>query len=306
MNIILITSQSARIKKLTLNPVHLVLIACAFLVITFVTALAISYLSFRYVDKIESPLLRALVVSPQQHQKHHEPQSHMYDNFNIMAAKLGQMQAQLLRLDALGARLAESTGIKPQEFMYNQPLGQGGASSSLQVQDYSFEEFNLMIDELSHSLNDRADKLSVLDALLRRDRLAKKVLPSALPVDTEWYSSGFGYRIDPITGKRAFHEGVDFAAVTGTPIKAAAGGIVVYSDRHPNYGNMIEIDHGSDLVSRYAHASKRLVEVGEVVTSGQKIAEVGSTGRSTGPHLHFEIRRKGVPKNPSLFLKKSG
>lgn len=305
MNIILIASQSARTRKLTLKSVHLVLIASALLIVTLIMALAMNYLSFRYADKMEHTFLRALVVHPQQ-ERHLEIQSHLYDNLNIMAAKLGQMQAQLLRLDALGERLAESTGIQSQEFMFNQAPGQGGAPSTLPAQNHTFEEFNQMLHELSHALDDRSDKLGILDTLLRRDRLAKKVLPSAMPVDTEWYSSGFGYRIDPFTGMRVFHEGVDFAATTGTSIKAAAGGIVVYSDRHPNYGNMIEIDHGGDLVSRYAHASKRLVGIGEVVTSGQKIAEVGSTGRSTGPHLHFEIRHKGIPKNPSLFLKKSG
>ena len=305
MNIILITSQTARTRKLTLKSVHLAFIACFFLIITIMAALAMNYLSLRYVDKIKHPLLRALVVSPQE-EKHLEIQAHLYDNLNIMAAKLGKMQAQLLRLDALGERLAESTGIQPQEFMFNQTPGQGGAPSSLPEENHSFEEFNLILHELSYALDDRTDKLSVLDTLLRRDRVAKKVLPSAMPVDTEWYSSGFGYRIDPFTDKRVFHEGVDFAAITGTPIKAAADGIVVYSDRHPNYGNMIEIDHGGDLVSRYAHASKRLVEIGEIVTSGQKIAEVGSTGRSTGPHLHFEIRHKGLPQNPSLFLERSG
>jgi murein DD-endopeptidase MepM/ murein hydrolase activator NlpD len=305
MNIILIASQSARTRKLTLRPVHFVVIAGAFLMVTITMALAMNYVSFRYADKVEHTFLRALVVHPQQ-ERHLEIQSHLSDNLNIMAAKLGQMQAQLLRLDALGERLAESTGIQSHEFMFNQPPGQGGASSALPVDNHSFEEFNQMLHELSHALDDRTDKLSVLDALLRRGRLEKRVLPSAMPVDTEWYSSGFGYRIDPFTGRRAFHEGVDFAAITGTPIKAAAGGIVVYSDHHPNYGNMVEIDHGGDLVSRYAHASKRLVKIGEVVTSGQKIAEVGSTGRSTGPHLHFEIRHKGVPKNPSLFLEESG
>ena len=106
--------------------------------------------------------------------------------------------------------------------------------------------------------------------------------------------------------KKAFHEGVDFPAEVGTPIKAAAGGVVVYADRHPEYGNMIEIDHGDDLVSRYAHASKRLARLGQVVLQGQKIAEVGSTGRSTGAHLHFEIRHKDKSLNPSRFLKKPG
>ena len=127
-----------------------------------------------------------------------------------------------------------------------------------------------------------------------------------MPIETNWYSSGYGYRIDPFTGKKAFHEGVDFSAEVGTPIKASAGGVVVYSDRHPEYGNMIEIDHGDDLISRYAHASKRLVKLGQVVLQGQKIAEVGNTGRSTGAHLHFEIRHKDRPLNPSKFLKTPG
>jgi murein DD-endopeptidase MepM/ murein hydrolase activator NlpD len=124
-----------------------------------------------------------------------------------------------------------------------------------------------------------------------------------MPVTTKWYSSGFGVRIDPFTGRSVFHEGVDFTAAMGTPIVAAAGGVVVYSGFHSEYGNMIDVDHGNDLVSRYAHASKRMVKVGQVVVRGQKIAEVGSTGRSTGPHLHFEVRHKGLPQNPSRFLK---
>jgi len=142
--------------------------------------------------------------------------------------------------------------------------------------------------------------------LLRQDRLKKKMLPSIMPVKVKWYSSGFGSRIDPFTGKRAFHKGIDFVAEVGAPIIAAAGGVVVYSDLHPEYGNMIEIDHGNNLISRYAHASKRLVKLGQVVMQGEKIAEVGSTGRSTGPHLHFEVRHKGLPRNPSRFLKKPG
>ncbi len=149
-------------------------------------------------------------------------------------------------------------------------------------------------------------KSGALDLLLRNDRLSKLIVPSEMPIEIDWFSSGYGYRIDPFTGRKAFHEGVDFSAPTGTPIKAAAAGVVVYSDRHPDYGNMIEIDHGNDLVSRYAHASKRLVELGQIVLQGQKIAEVGSTGRSTGAHLHFEIRHNDKSLNPAKFLKKPG
>ncbi|MEK7708617.1 MAG: M23 family metallopeptidase [Pseudomonadota bacterium] len=266
--------------------------------------MSLNFFSLRYADRVDAPVLRAVLVNPQE-ERHQKIQAHLQDNLNIMAIKLGQMQAQLLRLDALGERLAESSGIKSRDFLFNEVPGQGGARTDHSSEELTFTEFNHKLQELSNMLDERTDKLGALDSLLRHDRLTKYVLPSEMPVDTDWYSSGYGYRIDPFTGKRAFHEGVDFSAEIGTPIKAAAGGVVVFSDRHPEYGNMIEIDHGDSLVSRYAHASKRLVELGQVVLQGQKIAEVGNTGRSTGAHLHFEIRHRDKPLNPSKFLKKS-
>jgi murein DD-endopeptidase MepM/ murein hydrolase activator NlpD len=305
MNVILISNNLAKARTLTLTSAHLVLLAGAFLLAIVLLAMGLNYLSLRYADKIDSPSLRSLVLSVQQ-EEHQKTQSYLRDSLNAMAVRMGQMQAQLLRLDSVGARLAELSGIKPQEFLFNQSPGQGGILSTLPSEDISFVEFNNKIQELSLILDDRADKLGALDSVLMQDRLKKKMLPSIMPVSTKWYSSGFGVRIDPFTGRSAFHEGVDFTAATGTPIVAAAGGVVVYSGYHPEYGNMIDVDHGNDLVSRYAHASKRLVTQGQVVVRGQKIAEVGSTGRSTGPHLHFEVRHRGLPQNPSRFLKMPG
>ncbi|SCY18438.1 Peptidase family M23 [Nitrosospira sp. Nl5] len=305
MNVILISNNLAKARTLTLTSAHLVLLAGGFLLAIVLLAMGLNYLSLRYADKIDSPSLRSLVLSVQQ-EEHQKTQSYLRDSLNAMAVRMGQMQAQLLRLDSVGARLAELSGIKPQEFLFNQSPGQGGILSTLPSEDISFVEFNNKIQELSLILDDRADKLGALDSVLMQDRLKKKMLPSIMPVSTKWYSSGFGVRIDPFTGRSAFHEGVDFTAATGTPIVAAAGGVVVYSGYHPEYGNMIDVDHGNDLVSRYAHASKRLVTQGQVVVRGQKIAEVGSTGRSTGPHLHFEVRHRGLPQNPSRFLKMPG
>lgn len=305
MNVILISNNLAKARTLTLSSAHLVLLAGAFLLAIVLLAMGLNYLSLRYADKIDSPSLRSLVLSVQQ-EEHQKTQSYLRDSLNAMAVRMGQMQAQLLRLDSVGARLAELSGIKPQEFLFNQSPGQGGILSTSPSEDISFVEFNNKIQELSLILDDRADKLGALDSVLMQDRLKKKMLPSVMPVSTKWYSSGFGVRIDPFTGRSAFHEGVDFTAATGTPIVAAAGGVVVYSGYHPEYGNMIDVDHGNDLVSRYAHASKRLVTQGQVVVRGQKIAEVGSTGRSTGPHLHFEVRHRGAPQNPSRFLKMPG
>ncbi|MDN5881503.1 MAG: M23 family metallopeptidase, partial [Nitrosospira sp.] len=289
----------------TLTGTHFALVAGTFLLVAMLLAMGLNYLSLRYAHKIDSATLRSLVLSVQQ-EEHQKAQSYLRDSLNAMAVKMGEMQAQLLRLDSVGARLAELSGIKPQEFLFNQSPGQGGILATLPAQDMSLLEFNDKIQELSLILDDRADKLGALDSVLMQDRLKKKMIPSIMPVNTKWYSSGFGVRIDPFTGRSAFHEGVDFTAATGTPIVAAAGGIVVYSGYHPEYGNMIDIDHGNDLVSRYAHASKRIVTLGQVVVRGQKIAEVGSTGRSTGPHLHFEVRHRGAPQNPSRFLKMPG
>ena len=134
---------------------------------------------------------------------------------------------------------------------------------------------------------------------------SEQFVPTSLPVETNWFSSSFGWRIDPFTGLSTFHEGIDFMSPTGRAIRAAGAGVVVYAGKHPQYGNMVEIDHGNGLVTRYAHASHLNVKVGDVIVIGQKIAEVGSTGRSTGPHLHFEVRVRGAAVNPTKYLQKN-
>jgi murein DD-endopeptidase MepM/ murein hydrolase activator NlpD len=210
-------------------------------------------------------------------------------------------------LDAFGARLVRDVGMKPQEFDFSEPPGRGGALPSLLPQsDLSPAEFGKYLSETSQWLDDRSDKLGVLDSLLMDERLKKKAVPTVLPVTVGFYSSNYGYRIDPFTGRNTFHDGVDFVAPIGTPVNAAAGGVVVASEHQAEYGNMIEIDHGNGLSSRYAHLSKRLVNVGDVVLRGQNIGAVGSTGRSTGAHLHFEVRNQGAAVNPKKFLALQG
>jgi len=301
MNIILVSSDLAKSRTLTLTGGHLSLLMGAFLLFACLLATGINYLVIRHADKINSPELHSWLVNLQQ-EENQKTQSYLRENLNAMAVRLGQMQAQLLRLDTLGERLAKLSGIKPQEFLFGQPPGQGGALVTVPA-DGSLSSLNKQIDSVSQMLEDRTDKLGALDSMLLQDRIKKKMLPSITPVEGTWNSSGYGWRIDPFTGQNAFHEGVDFMAVSGTPIIAAAGGVVVFSDYHPEYGNMVEVDHGNDFISRYAHASKRLVNLGQVVLRGQKIAEVGSTGRSTGSHLHFEVRLKGLPQNPRNFLR---
>jgi len=290
MNIILVSGKLTRARTLTLTVPHLVLGTAATLFALLVLAFGLQYSMLRYAASLNSPLLNTLVLSAQQEQNE-KTQSYLRDNLNAMAAKLGQMQAQLLRLDTLGERLAKTAGFKPQEFMFDQVPGQGGAVSTLPTYDLSLGDLSRQVDLLTRQVDDRTEKLGILDSLMIIDSAKKKLLPSVLPIEGGWYSSNFGWRIDPFNGVRAFHEGMDFMAEVGTLARAAAGGVVIYSDFHPQYGNMIEIDHGNGLVTRYAHLSKRLAKMGDVVMSSGKIGTVGNTGRSTGPHLHFEVRQ---------------
>jgi murein DD-endopeptidase MepM/ murein hydrolase activator NlpD len=302
MNIILVSGKLARARTITLSLPHLVFGGAAGLLSLLVLAFALQYLTLRYAPSLNSSLLNSLIVSAQQEQNQ-KTESYLRENLNALASKLGQMQAQLLRLDTLGERLAKTAGFKSQDFMFDQPPGRGGAVSTLPAYDLSLGDVTRQVDLLTRQMDDRTEKLGILDTLMIVDSAKKKLLPSVLPVEGGWYSSNYGWRIDPFNGMRAFHEGMDFMAEVGTEAHAAAGGVVAYSDFHPQYGNMVEIDHGNGLITRYAHLSKRLVKVGDVVLSGGKIGEVGSTGRATGPHLHFEVRQNGAPLNPVRFLR---
>ena len=305
MNIILVSGKLTKARTVTLSVAHLLGGAAAALLMVLVVALGLQFFILRYASSINSPLLNALVLSAQQEQNE-KTQNYLRENLNAMASKLGQMQAQLLRLDTLGERLAKTAGFKPQDFMFDQAPARGGAASTMPTYDLSLGDLGRQVDLLTRQVDDRSEKLGILDSLMIFDSAKKKLLPSVLPIDGGWYSSNYGWRIDPFSGVRAFHEGMDFMAETGTPAHAAAGGVVVYSDSHTQYGNMIEIDHGNGLITRYAHLSKRLVKTGDVVMSGSKIGYVGSTGRATGPHLHFEVRQNGGPLNPTRFLRLPG
>ena len=274
--------------------------------ILFVAAvLAAQYAIVRFQPEMMGNELRTWLASAQQDEQQKQ-QVYLRKSLDTMAMRLGQMQAQLLRLDGLGARLAKITGMKPQEFSFDKLPAQGGPYLPAPLQqEISLNNMEQQMAELNNLLSDRSDKLVALETLLLQDKLSKKMLPSVPPITVSWYSSNFGWRIDPFTGKNAMHEGVDYMVPEGTSIYASAGGVVVYADTHPQYGNMIEIDHGNQVVTRYAHASKLLVKVGDVVRRGREIAKVGSTGRSTGNHLHFEVRYKGTAQNPVRFLQKA-
>lgn len=302
MNIILVSSRFAKPRSITLNGMHLLLAALLALGMLLATVFAVQYAIVRFHPDALSTEMRTWLSSVQAESKQQQ-QAYLREGLDTMAARLGRMQSQLLRLDTLGARLAKLGGIKPQELNFDEPPPQGGPYMPVTQQDVSIDSMNRQLSNLAILLNDRNDKLLALETMLMQVRLDKKLISSAPPIKDGWSSSNFGWRIDPFTGKNAMHEGVDFVVPEGTPVLAAANGIVVYADYHVQYGNMLEIDHGNDIVTRYAHASKLLTKVGQVVRRGQEIALSGSTGRSTGNHMHFEVRYKGVAQNPDRLLK---
>lgn len=301
MNVILVSNRLAKARNITLGGKHIVLLMLLLFGLVITAAIALQYALIRYAPDGLDGGVRALLLSGQNDERQKQ-QTYVRSSLDAMAAKLGQMQAQLQRLDALGGRLAKLTGMKPQEFMFDQPPAQGGPLVTASAREMSAASLEQQLNLLTQVVGDRSDKLMALETMLMQNQLSRKLLPSVPPIDEGFYSSNFGWRIDPFTGKSAMHEGVDFMVDAGTAIHASAGGVVVYADYHPQYGNMVEVDHGNDIVTRYAHASRVIVKVGQVVRRGEKIAEVGSTGRSTGNHLHFEVRYKGIAQNPVRFL----
>lgn len=306
MNIIFVSERLAQVRTITLRKRHLVGMAAAAAFGVIAVACVLNFLMLRFASELRIlPFLQHSVATLLQDSQQ-QNESYMRDNLNAMAKRLGEMQAQLLRLDTLGERLAKLAGFKPQDFQLNERPGRGGPVSSAPTRELSLAELSHQVDMLTRQVDERSDKLSALDSLFTLESARKKLIPTMLPVIGGSYNSNFGWRIDPFTGRHSRHDGIDFSGAYGAPILAAAGGVVVYAEFNGQYGNMVEIDHGNDLITRYAHASRLFVKVGDMVLRGVKIAEIGSTGRSTGAHLHFEVLQNGVPVNPAQFLQLPG
>jgi murein DD-endopeptidase MepM/ murein hydrolase activator NlpD len=256
--------------------------------------------TFRVAASFELPYIRDLASSLMREEIERNEQF-MRDNVSAMAKRLGEMQAQLMRLDALGERVAKLAGIRPEEFNFRDLPGRGGAEPR-QSRPLSMQELGDQVNRVARGVESRADYLDVVESELLSAQVRAALLPQNTPVTEGFVGSGFGSRLDPFSGQMTMHAGLDFAAPVGTPILAAAGGVVSAAEQNPAYGNMVVVDHGNGLQTLYAHASKLEVRAGDIVRTGQQIARVGSTGRSTGAHLHFEVHVKGVPQNPARFL----
>lgn len=225
---------------------------------------------------------------------------YLRENLDAMAGKLGEVQAKLVRLEALGERVSGLAGVNAKEFNFKQPPPSGG--TFVPGKPLASGDMQSAIDALTKLADDKGDLLSLIESRLLEQRVQRMMLPTQQPVNEGYIGSGFGWRLDPINRGSAMHTGLDFVAPPGTPIMAAAGGVAIFAEYHPAYGNSIDLDHGNGLVTRYAHAQSLKIKAGDIVKPGQLIAYVGSTGRSTGSHLHFEVMLDGIAQDPAKFL----
>ena len=296
INIIIVSEKMTKPKTLglfeSLGVVLALILVPMVLILLFITPQ--QEIKSQGVKAILPPHLRGAMLSTQSH-------------LDAYAKQIGELQARILRLDAQNQRLSKLAGVKTSDepaserAPVSESMGQGGPL--VKEAPLTEEDLKATIEQMSADLDFRDEYQGKIEAKLLLKSVLKDMLPNSAPINVLYNSSSYGWRIDPLNGHRAFHEGLDFPAGVGTPVYAAADGIVTTSVQTPDYGNLLKIDHGSGLETRYAHNSQLLVKAGERVVKGQKIALVGSTGRSTGPHLHYEIRLNGNPLDPREYLR---
>lgn len=223
---------------------------------------------------------------------------------DALTARLAELQSRVTRLDALGRKLIDVSRIDAEEFDFDSAPGVGGpaAANDEGGEGYRITEVSEAIERLARRLEDRERQLVVLEEVLADREFQAATTPAGRPIVKGWFSSAYGYREDPFTGKRAWHAGVDFAGAMGSDVVAVAGGVVTHAGKRWGYGKLVEITHGNGYVTRYGHNSKIAVEEGQIVRRGDRIAEMGSSGRSTGPHVHLEVLKDGEPVNPWKFV----
>lgn len=310
MNIILVSNKMAKAKTLSIGQTIALLVSLVLLPVVL-TLLFITPKSEIKQQGVKAMLPAHLKNSIQSTQMH----------LDAYAKQIGELQARIMRLDAQNQRLVrlaedkdkpgggsqkkdKATTLPPVDANVLK-LAPGTGGPLINSTPMTETDLQSAISELMAAVDQRDDYLNTLEAEVLQRSVLKDMLPNSSPVSAAYNSSSYGWRIDPFNGNRAFHEGLDFTANVGTPIRAAADGIVSEAGPTPDYGNLVKIEHGAGLETRYAHASKLLVKEGDRVIKGQIIALVGSTGRSTGPHLHYEIRLNGIALDPRQYLHKN-
>ncbi|MDD3518026.1 MAG: peptidoglycan DD-metalloendopeptidase family protein [Chromatiales bacterium] len=303
MNIIIVTKRGKRPRSLHLSRWHhFVVPALAFSCLSILLLTAGYFAGTRLHPNAELASWQDELM--QQRQEIDEATRNTQANIQALTLRLAQLQAQTTRLDALGNKLVKMAGLDAGEFDFGNLPGLGGPEVPFEDLPPA-HDFTAELESLATALVLREEQLKALDRLMLSRALQAEVTPSGVPVETGWISSGYGTRLDPFTGRKAFHRGIDIAGREGTDVVAVGGGVVIWAGTHHAYGKLIEIDHGNGYVTRYAHNKALLVSVGEVVKKGQNIARMGSTGRATAAHVHFEVLKDGRHVNPASYIRAS-
>jgi len=303
MDVILLTKSLGQKGALRIQQWHLVAVLLTAVVVLPGLALFAGYQWAQGEGNTAPDDLQVEWLLQDQHQQALvEAQQQAQDGLNVLAANVGRLQAHVMRLDALGERLTEMADIDNGEFDFAITPAQGGPLSSDVMRDAVVDDFIASLNQLSLKLDHRHQQLDVLEGLLMNRSLQQEVSPTGRPVKSGWLSSHYGERTDPFTGRLAHHEGVDFAGKEGSEVIAVAAGVVTVAEKRYGYGNLVEINHGNGYVTRYGHNKSLLVKAGQKVTKGEVLALMGSTGRSTGPHVHFEVLHNGKPVNPAKYI----
>ena len=301
MQIILISQKNRKTFQLSLtrNKLMLTLLASGMLL-----GLVFFTLGMSKGEGLKNIASTAMVVEEltEQRQELTRLQTKSRNTLDGIALRVGQMQAEITRLNAVGEHLAKKAKLDISEFDFNVLPAQGSAEVNDSVESFGEGQLLTDITQLEELISVRQQQLEMLDIFSSNKILSKTIRPAGLPVQKGWLSSHFGYRADPFSGKRTFHHGVDIAGKNGSNVVAVASGIVTFAADKNGYGYLIEIDHGEGYVTRYGHNKEILIKTGDLVKQSDVIAKMGSTGRSTGPHVHFEVLKNGKKINPRKFL----
>ncbi len=308
MKIILLDQSFSGSKEFNFKNIYIVYAAVGFAVIVF-ALLSFMGLSIYKQSKIDH--YRTQLANIEQHLLFDQHQVNSLKSYSEavfleQAKQLGLLQARMTRLEALGGQIADMAGME-KEFDFYQEPAIGGANISLGDANTSVEaliEQDLLdnMAAIQARLDVREVELRAIDGIVYNRNIQKERYLSGRPVNKGWLSSKFGQRIDPFTGQLAWHKGVDYAGKEGADVIAVASGVVIWAGKRYGYGNLVEIDHGNGFSTRYGHNKLNLVKLGEVVEKGQSLAKMGSTGRSTGPHVHYEVLKNGKQVDPHRYI----
>lgn len=303
MKVIIVNDKHAESKTLSLGFWTRTLLSLCLLGAPLSTGVYIGYQIYHQDEVLDTSALSALKErSDQQQAALIEVKRHAQQQLQALTLRLSELQSRLVRLDALGERVTSITKLDNGEFDFSQPPAVGGPEGADTDVNYEYPDFIENINQLLERVDNRAQQLEILQSLLANQKIQDDIFLAGRPIAKGWMSSSFGHRADPFTGRVAMHEGVDFAGKEGSPVVSVAAGVVTWSDKRSGYGQLVEINHGSGYITRYAHNKENLVNVGDIVKKGQEIALMGSSGRSTGPHVHFEVYKHGRPVDPAAYI----